>query len=756
MIRICLVGVFVFLAACGEESLRPVAAPAERAMAQGDWLGALQFYRQNLANDPDNAEYRRGLIVVSERAEQHFADQAMRFAAVTDFESATRVVQQGQVIVPESTLLATLGAEYQDRAHARPIYNEAAAAARLGRFERAMVRVEQALSLDPNYEEALALFTRLSQQDTAIQAIAPIRLTSSAPVTVNFREAGFKEALLALGQNYGVNMIFDSAIEDRPVTVFAEDVTFTQAFQLILRTNGAFYHRLGRNSVVIAPDTAEGRAAYEDYVVQTFYLESMEASAAADLVTRSLGLTNVTANEAGNSLTVRDNRERLQLVAQLLSNNDRAPAEVVIEVEILEINRTKSEQLGLDLGSQIGVSPPSLTLGNFGADGGASELLRTSVVSLPAATFRFFKQDVDANTLASPRIRTVDNREALIHIGDRVPLRSSTIQDATGQTRTTFEYRDVGIKVNVTPQIKLDRSVVVALELEVSSLGQNLGTADEPAFSIGTRNVSTEMALNDGETAVIGGLIRDEERDTRERVPGLGDIPALGRIFEARDGQGSRTDILLTLTPRIIRARDVPSNAEAQIFSGSGARVTTQATQDFLASNSGNTPTIRLDLSGNAQPLAVRAAPAILSTAGTPSASVGSGTVTGSAAQLSFDRSSFEVGVGETLDTVITASGFDVATSGTATIRYRADLVQANSVTTRGGLPYEIDNSAGEIRLTLNETVAGPTPSEIARIAFEGVRTGLSYLIFSSDFGSGPNVEVPDGIELQSSRIAVR
>ena len=755
MIRVFLIIVTMLIVGCGSESLRPVAAPAEQAMSRGDWVGAMQYYRQNLATNPDSAELRRGFLVVSERAEAHFAEQAMRSAAVEDFGSASRSVQQGLIVVPESIMLANMQTEYQDSARARPIYNEAAAAARLGRFDRAMERVEAALALDPNYDDALSLFTRLSKQQTATQAISPIRLTSSAPVTVNFRDAGFKEALLALGENYGVNMIFDAAIEDRPVTLFAEDVSFTQAFQLLLKSNGAFYHRLGRNSVVIAPDTAEGRAAYEDYVVQTFYLETMDAASAADLVTRSLGIANVTVSEAGNALTVRDNRERLQLVAQLLSNNDRAPAEVVMEVEILEINRTKSEQLGLDFGSQISISPPSVTVGDFG-NGGASEAFQTSIVSLPAATFRFFKQDVDANTLASPRIRTVNNREALIHIGDRVPLRSSTIQDATGQTRTTFEYRDVGIKVNVTPQIKLDRSVVVTLELEVSSLGQNLGTADEPAFAIGTRNVSTQMALNDGETAVIGGLIRDEDRDTRQRVPGLGDIPAIGRIFATRDGQGTRTDILLTLTPRIIRARDVPSNAEAQIFSGSGARVTTQATQDFLTSNPGNTPTIRLDLSGGAAPtLASASIGALPSTApiqptATPTSQSGSN------ASLAFSRSSYDVNVGAALDTSVTASGFGAGTAGTATIRYRADLVQATSVTTTGGLPYEIDNSKGEIRLTLNETVAAPGTLEIANISFEGIKAGLSYLIFSSDFGDGPKVEVPDGIELQSSRIAVR
>ncbi|NNF24151.1 MAG: hypothetical protein HKN63_05010 [Rhodobacteraceae bacterium] len=757
MKRLALALMAVFVAACEPSDLRPVAAPAEQLIARGDYLGAVQYYRQALQTNPDDADLRRGYLAVAERSVGYFAGEARRRADLGDFGTAEQLVGQGLVAVPDSVVLAELREEIRDRRRARQVYNEAFAAARLGRTGQALGKVEEALSLDPNYADALRLFARLNEEAALDQTVEPIRLRTGAAVTVNFRNAGFKEALLALGQAYGVNMIFDSGVEDRQITLFAEDVSFTQAFELLLKTNRAFYRRLGKNSVVIAPDTPEGRAAYEDYLVRTFYLESINAAVAADLVSRSLGIANVTVSEEGNSITVRENRERLSLVAQLLANNDRTPAEVVIEVEILQIDRTKSEQLGLDLGSQITLTPPSVTLGDLNSSESRQSALNASVLSLPAATFRFFKQDVDAKTLASPRIRTLDKQDALIHIGDRVPLRSSTIQDATGQTRTTFEYRDVGIKLNVTPEIKLDRSVVVDLELEISSLGQNLGTADEPAFAIGTRNVGTRMALDDGETAVIGGLIRDEERDTRQAVPGLGDIPAAGRIFRSRDGQGLRTDILLTLTPRIIRAKDVPSTAEAQFFSGSGDRVSLQRTRDFLARGGGDAPTIRLDLSGSgASPLAGVTAPSA------PLAGLGRSTspnaplTAGSDAVLAFARSSYEVAPEETVGTTITAAGFDDLVSGTATIRFRADLVEAVSVSTPSNLPFEIDNSRGEIKLTLNSGIAGAAVREIAMVSFRGLKPGLSYLIFSSDFGSNPNVKVPDGLELRSSRIAVK
>ena len=741
------------LTACGEPSLRPVAAPAEKMIANEDWSTAIAYYRERLRGNPDDAELLRGYYAVIEATVDHFSGEARRYIGLNDIGAAEARLQQGLFFVPDSTLLKDELGRVQDMKRARRLYRDGSAAARLGRGSQAIAKLEQALSLDPDYNQALEMLERLYDAQNQSRGIQPIRLRTNAPVTLTFREAGFKEAMLALGQAYGVNMIFDAGVENRPITLFAEDVTFVQAFELLLKSNRAFYRRLGKNSVVIAPDTAEARAEYEDYIVRTIYLDSGDAVEMADLISRSLGIQTITASESANTITIRDSRERVALAEQLVEANDRRPAEVVMEVEILEVNRTKSEQLGLDFGSQATVSPPStLTIQEFNSLNDIQDAINVSALSLPAATLRFFKQDVDAKTLASPRIRTLDKREALIHIGDRVPLRSSTIQDATGQTRTTFEYRDVGIKLTVLPEVKLNRSVVVKLDLEVSSLGQNLGTADEPAFAIGTRNVSTQMVLDDTETAIIGGLIRDEDRRTVQRVPGLGRIPPVGRVFSSSDGQGVRTDILLTLTPRIIRGRDVPGRGTSEFFSGSGARVTTERQQDFLVSRSSSLPTIRLDLSGTASATDGVAAPIALPR---PSTSGGE-RIGGAQAALVFSRAAYEVEPEGTLDVVVSSSGFPDDTSGTLVIRFRPDLVEATEVRTVGNMQTRIDNGRGEIEIDLTSSVAGAGTMDIATVSFRALKQGLSYIIFSNNFGEGPNVQMPDDIELRSSRIVIR
>ena len=146
------------------------------------------------------------------------------------------------------------------------------------------------------------------------------------------------------------------------------------------------------------------------------------------------------------------------------------------------MNRSKSERLGLDFGTySLTAAVPSP--GTVPLSGSIREAIRsTATLTVPPLTFRFFKQDVDAKILANPKIRVLNGRAAKIHIGDRVPLRAATIVDATGQTRTTFDYKDIGIRLTVEPMIYLDNSSMLKLGLEVSSLGENLGTPNEPAF----------------------------------------------------------------------------------------------------------------------------------------------------------------------------------------------------------------------------------------------------------------------------------
>ena len=720
---------------------------------QQSWVASLAHYRTLLRQDPDNAEHRAGYFRTIERLEATVIADARHLAERGDLPAAEGRIGQALLLVPESTLLRAELERVGDMREARAFYQDAVVAARMGRRERGLDLVEEALARDPDFHAALSLLETLHAAEASRQTLEPIRLETGAAVTMSFRDASFKDAALALGRAYGVNMIFDADLADRPVSVHAEGVSFAQAFELLLRSNGAFYRRLGSNSVVIAQDTADKRAEYEDYVVRTFFIRSGAAQVIADTLTRTLGLQQVSVDEAENTITVRDSAERVLLADQLINANDRRAAEMLMEVEVLEVNRTKSEQLGLDFGSQVTVRPPrGLQARDIAPLRTIGEGLATSAVVLPASSLLYFKQDVDARTLASPRIRAVNGQPAQFHVGDRVPLRASEILEDTGQVRTTFEYTDVGIRLNVVPQVRLNNSVAIEVALEVSSLGRNLGTAEDPAYVIGTRNVQTRMELQDGETAIIGGLIRDEDRRTVTAVPGLGRIPGVGRLFRQGGGEGSRTDILLTLTPRIVRPRELPSVAETELYSGTGTRVTTQNPNDFLdGPTHAGQPTIRLDLAGAPRPAAERIPlpEAAAEPAAAPSAAEATPT-------LSFLRASYDAEVGEVFDVALTAAGFAAEEAGTAVIRFRPEVVEALEVVPSVNMPVRIDNEAGQIAVELTAEVGGAAPREIATIRFRADEPGLSYLLFGGAADGGDAGGLAADVELRNSRIAVR
>jgi general secretion pathway protein D len=211
-------------------------------------------------------------------------------------------------------------------------------------------------------------------------------------------------------------------------------------------------------------------------------------------------------------------------------------------------------------------------------------LVNQSTVTLPTVTLNYLKSTVNARTLSNPRVRTVDGQPAKIHVGDRVPLQSASIQDATGQSRTLYEYHDIGIALDVIPKYHLDDSIFVDLNVEVSSLGQNLGTAAAPAFAIGTRNVHTTMILREAETAVLGGLISETEQHSLNGlpIPGFDPNSLLGHLFANHGDTGQRTELILTITPYLVRSQSLPHRSNTDFYSGTDKDYSTRAGYDYL------------------------------------------------------------------------------------------------------------------------------------------------------------------------------
>ncbi|MDO9384534.1 MAG: hypothetical protein Q7T86_16915 [Hyphomicrobiaceae bacterium] len=719
-----------------EEASTHYLAGGQKALNDGEYTNALQKFEMGLLADPGNtALVEQRNSVISRREMDRLYGEAMRAKTVGNFDLAEGLFQKANMIESGNPRIAK---ELSEIATARE-------------------------KIDRRY---------------VIKAF-----DSRAPLDINFKQAKLKDALKVVSETHDLNFIFDGDMQDKEVNVSASHVTYAQAFNMLMQASDGFYKVIGPNSVVIAENTPEKQEKYAEQYMKTFHLQTAKAEQMAELIKASMSLKTLIPNKQLNTIQVRDTRETLKVVERLIAANDRRPAEIMLDVEILEVNRSKSEQLGIDYGSQITTSVPQFTLNALTEKMAAGKVLADGLITVPTMTLKYFKNDVDARILAKPRVRTTDGSPAKIHIGDRVPLRSSTVQDATGQTRTQFEYKDVGIRLEVLPEYHLDDTINVAMKLEVSSLGQNLGTPDEPAYSIGTRNVDTVMLLREGETAVLGGLIRDEERRNLKKVPGLGETGTIvSSLFQVNDDADNRTDLLLTITPHVIRARSLPNHGDTDFYSGRKSNFSTEDPNDAWKreSEGGKPPRYNLKPgeSGGARredanaPASSSGGARLQKAANgadggfeTTVATNGSGngeTGSGANLRLAFSTEQYSVENGNTVTVEVLGSNLGRASELNARVLFNpAKLALAGAEAQSGTgevLAAETAGKSGAIDLSIRKIPPGAASGQavLAKLTLRGTEKGLSYLLINATGApkGQDGSELP--LDLGTSKVEIR
>lgn len=703
-----------FLSGCGTLSLKK----GDKHALNNDWTKAVLEYRAAYKANPGNVEAKSKLQQAELRASEYYYQKGIKLLEQDNLDPAIVQFQQGLVAMPDSSKLQQVMKLALSRKESGDLYLEAMRNLELNKTKDAIRLLNRALNAYPDNKRVAFVLEKITQQKKKQDDDEDLALNSKDPITLNFKKTELKTAFGFITKSFGVNVIFDEAVKSVPVTLYAKNVTFEQALNLMLRTTQTFYKKIGRNTILIAPDTQAKHGQYEDHIIRTYHLTSISSKEMSSILKNVLGIKKIVINEELNSIIIRDTDEMLELAGKLIDTNDRKPAEMILEVEILEINRTKAETLGLDFGSLM-TSSYEPFVGSF-KDG-----ITHGTVTVPNITLNYFKQDVDAKTLANPKIRVIDNKKAKIHIGDRVPLRSATITDTGGGTTTSYEYRDIGIRLQVSPDIHLDNSVTVELNLEVSTLGQNLGTADQPAYSIGTRNADSFMLLKDGETAILGGLIRDEDRRSRIRLPGLGDIPILGALFSTFDDSVTRTDVLLTITPRIVRTWDIPDKSYEKIFSGTEKQYSTQPMFAFLGKNAKGSKSEIIDVAVH---------DAMFTTDKKGKLEAKSTSVMGN---LSFNEPVYTVNKNEPITVELVAEGINDISNMPLELMFNPNLleyVQSEAVDIgQGTIEVSQDPEKGVVRLNLkNVDKSSNGKTVIARLTFNGKNHGVSYLVYKS------------------------
>lgn len=528
-------------------------------------LKTVAEYRRRYAENP--SDY--GLAIKLRKAEmdaaQKFYESGRKLEDQGRLEEGVQQYREGLLAMPGNEKLSNALRRASDKQEAETLYRRALASDQAGREEEARDFLVRSLADDPGHEGAKALQRKMEERQPS-NVLAPVH---QEVVSLHFDHTDLKAAFDFIGKSFGLNVVFDRRLKDQKVDFSAEDIGVEQALDLIMETTHTFYKRMDSHTILVADDTKENREAYDDLVTKTLHLNSAKAEEMASLLKTVLDFKHIGFDKDSNTLLIRAPQEVLELVEKIIAANDRPHAEVLLDVEILEVNRTKEEQFGLDYGSQASYTGP---FGNSTIDSfkgmSVADILAKGTLTLPSVTFNYLKKDVDARTLAHPQVRVVSNEQAKIHIGDKVPLPTSVVQQTTGGVQTSYTYTDIGVLLDVIPVVNPDRTVLVRLKLEVSSLGANLGTSANPAYDIGTRDAQTSMLLHDGETAVLGGLIQDRDSKNRVKIPLLGDIPLLGGLFTTNaDDSKSRTDLLLTVTPRILRDWTFPQSVQ-EVYSG--------------------------------------------------------------------------------------------------------------------------------------------------------------------------------------------
>lgn len=709
--------------------------------ASGDWLQTVMDYRARAAEHPRDAAVRMAREKAELAAAEFYLEEGNERMAAGNVEKAIVSYRNGLVARPDDPQLRRALSGAMGAREARHAYDQALSLIEMNRLSEATSRLEEALDLNPDFSQARQKLEEVAAKKDLYERYRS-QLSSRERITLNFNGTDIRDAFQYVAEANDLNIVFDNEVKSVPVTLFAENVTLRQALDLIFRSTDTQYKQIGANTLLIAPDTPEKRSQYQDRLLRTFSLNSIKAAEMAEILKSGLRLESVVINERMNTLSIREPDDVIALAEKLIIANDQPMGEVILDVEVLELDRTKSEQLGLNLGEQITLAYPQFETGDSIRD----DVLTKGVVTVPTITFNYLKRDVGATMLASPSLRVLDNQQAKLHIGERVPLRSSTILDATGQTRTTFEYRDVGIKLEVMPDIHLDGSVAASIGIEVSALGANLGTPDEPAISILTRRVETGMLLRDGETAVIGGLIQDMDSNNRVRPVGLGELGTIGKLFSNTTDEKRRTDVMLTITPRVVRPAAMPPQAVRSFYSGNAERFTSEPMFDYIGSKAN----VRMH-GKSAEPGPM--APAVAAAEDLAEKTAGNG-----APGLAFTEDSYQTTSGKTLTVSVRAGDLGAIEELPLDVLFNPELVSFKGVRPVGGgtltAAAETGDKAGMVTIRLSGRPSGASGSLID-IELEARKAGISYLMARPAMLATPEGEAQpvDGF---NSRVVVR
>jgi len=540
-----------------------------------DWDTALVHYQRALTADPANIEYKLKVSHIRFEAGQAHVREALKQREKGELKIALAEFEKAMAIDPSSPIAAQEARKTLDMIAGKPVLPGAPpAASGMGATAEESRLLERPPELKPLSREPINL-----------------KMTNDSRIVY--------ETLAKLA---GLTVIFDPDLQSRRITTDLVNVTLEQALDVVALESKTFWKTVTSNIIFVVPEQAQKRKDYDEFVVKTFYLgNTVQPQELTEIVAglrQIADLHRIQPITSQNAIVIRDTPDKLAVVEKILKDVDRARPEVVVQVSILQAVANRMRDLGITPGSSAvltfsppnGTSPtsptttgtsttvPSITLQQLEKLSGADYS-----ITLPGASAMAAITDNTTKIIDDPEIRVVDGQSAKLRVGDRVPIATGSFQAGLGATSTAgvinplvntqFQYQDVGVNIDITPRIHLNREISLKVVVEVSSVtgSVNIGGINQPIIS--QRKIEHDVRLKEGEVSVLGGLFERTQSKTITGWPGFDKIPFLRYFFTEENLQNEEEEILIVLQPHIVRLPELTAENLRSLSTGTDTNI---------------------------------------------------------------------------------------------------------------------------------------------------------------------------------------
>lgn len=547
---------------------------AEKATQRGDHDAAVAYYRTALGREPEAVELKIAL------------ERATRRAAAEHIHRARDLEAQDQ--------LAGAVAEY--RLAADLDITNTLALGKAIELERKMRAAADAARPQPRIDQ----LRQQAQQQSTIPRLDP---RVQVP-QIRMPNVALRDILTAISRLTNINITYDQNLDQllqRNQSLEIQGSSLEEALNQLMVANTLTYKVINPTTIFVYQDNPTNRQKYEDQYTQTFYISHADPAELVQILNQLLAGGGGTAvrpiifqNKTTNSIVVRATAPVMQVISDIIDSNDKAKPEVMVEAEILEVDRNFLRKLGLDLTNYaIGltfspeVAPPN-TSGTLPP--GSPPPFNANTVSRgvssgdfyiqsPTAVIQLLESNTNTKTLAKSQLRGRDGTPMSLRLGDLVPIPQTVFSAAAAGgvaniPSTQVQYQPVGINLLFTPRVTQEDEIVLeALTLQKSGLGNNLNIGGQIFPTIVERTAVSAVRLRDGEANMLAGLLRDDDRKSMEGFPGINKIPIIRSLFGNSDTQVDQTDLVMIITPHIIRGHDLKPEDLRPRFIGTGQNI---------------------------------------------------------------------------------------------------------------------------------------------------------------------------------------